>query len=221
MYSSFSHLCSQEFYQFAFYPKSTNNPTDSMRYIRLTLTTHLVASVLLGINPGVLALPAQTIVAQSNVEAVFQQGIDKLTAKDYQGAIEAFTNLLQQNPKDAEAYYNRGLAYAQLQQHEKAIADYSKVVELSPDYVEDYDNREIARAELEDYAGAIADYTQVLQRKPNDAEAYYNRGLSYAQLEGSEEKAIQDLQKAAELFTKAGQTADSEEALSVIRNLQQ
>jgi tetratricopeptide (TPR) repeat protein len=134
-------------------------------------------------------LPAQTIIAQADADAdtLFQQGSDKITAGDYQGAVEAFTQLLELNPKDAEAYYNRGLALAQLEQYEKAIAD----------------------------------YTEVLQRKPDDAEAYYNRGLSHAQLEGSEEEAIQDLQKAAELFTKAGQTAESQEALSIVKNLQQ
>lgn len=193
-----------------------------MHHIRRAIAILGITGLLVGLTPKVWAVPAQTVIAQTNNnEAIFQQGIDKLSAKDYQGAIELFTKALEANPKDAEAYYNRGVAYAQLKQYEKAIADYSKVLELNPEDVEAYDNRAIARAELEDYAGAIADYTQVLQRKPNDADAYYNRGLSYAQLEGSQEKAIADLQKAAELFATAGQKDDSEEALAVIQKLKQ
>jgi len=194
-----------------------------MHHLRRTITILGIASVLGGVTPQVLALPAQTIIAQADADAdtLFQQGSDKITAGDYQGAVEAFTQLLELNPKDAEAYYNRGLALAQLEQYEKAIADYSKALELNPDDVEAYDNRAFARSQQEDFPGAIADYTEVLQRKPDDAEAYYNRGLSHAQLEGSEEEAIQDLQKAAELFTKAGQTAESQEALSIVKNLQQ
>ena len=192
-----------------------------MNHIRSKIAILGIATILGGVTPQVLAMPAQTIVAQNDTEAIFEQGINKLSAKDYGGAIEAFTKVVQSNPKDAEAYYNRGVAYAQLKQYEKAIADYSKVIELSPDDMEAYENRALARAELEDYTGAIADYTQILQKKPDDAELYYNRGLSYAQLEGSEDNAIKDLQKAAELFAKAGKKADSEEALSVIRSLQQ
>ncbi len=190
-----------------------------MRYIRQTLTILGIVSALGVLAPEVLALPAQTVIAQTDAEALFQQGIDKISAGDYQGAIEALTKVLQSNPEDAEAYYNRGIALAQLEEYEKAIADYSKVLELSPDDAEAYDNRAIARAELEDYPGAIADYTQVIRRKPDDAEAYYNRGLSRAQLEDYD-AAIQDLQKAAELYTAQGQTAEAEEARSVAESLQ-
>jgi tetratricopeptide (TPR) repeat protein len=192
-----------------------------MPHLRRIITILGIATVLGGLTPQVLALPAQTIIAQADADTLFQQGSEKITAGDYQGAVEAFTKLLELNPKDGEAYYNRGLALAQLEQYEKAIADYGKVLELDPNDVEAYDNRAFARAQLEDYVGAIADYSQVLQRKADDAEAYYNRGLSHAQLEGSEEEAIKDLQKAAELFAKAGQTTESEEVLSIVKKLQQ
>lgn len=195
--------------------------SQSMYHVRHIITVIGIATIMGGVTPQVFALPAPTMIAQADADTLFQQGNDKITEGDYQGAVEAFTQLLQLNPKDGEAYYNRGLALAQLEEYEKAIADYSKVLELNPEDVEAYDNRALARAQLEDYVGAIADYSQVLKRQPDDAEAYYNRGLSHAQLEGSEEDAIKDLEKAAKLFAKAGQTEESKEALSIVEKLQQ
>ncbi|HBB33418.1 MAG TPA: hypothetical protein DC064_16845 [Cyanobacteria bacterium UBA9273] len=192
-----------------------------MYYLPRILTILGIFTVVGGATPQVLGLPAPTIMVQVDADTLFEQGNDKIRAEDYEGAVEAFTQVLKMNPQDAEAYYNRGLALAQLEEYEKAIADYSKVLELNPDDLEAYDNRALARARLQDYLGAIADYTQVLERKPDDAEAYYNRGLSHAQLEGSEQDAIKDLEKAAELFAKAGQTTESEEALSIVEKLQQ
>lgn len=190
-----------------------------MNYNGIAITILGMTSLLAVIPAEVRATPVSTLQAQGNNDQVFQQGIDKITAGDYRGAIEVFNRVLQSNPDDVEAYFNRALAYAQVEDYQKAIVDYSRVLRLTPNDPDALTNRALARAQLEDYEGAIADYTKVIEVSPNNADAYYNRGLSRAQID-DDPIAIQDLQRAAELYAKEGKTTESQESLSVIRTLQ-
>jgi regulator of sirC expression with transglutaminase-like and TPR domain len=66
----------------------------------------------------------------------------------------------------------------------------------------------------------VADYNSTLKINPNYAQAYGKRGLARYQL-GDKQGAINDLQKAAELFQQQGNTDLSQQALELIKKIQQ
>ena len=76
-----------------------------------------------------------------------------------------------------------------------------------------------ARADQGDLAGAIADYTQALTFDPQYANAYYNRGGAHA-TEGDKAGAVADFRKAADLYQQQGKTADYQDTLNRIKELQ-
>ena len=51
-------------------------------------------------------------------------------AKDYNAAIQQYTEAIKSNPNFAEAYFNRGLTYIYSGERSKGIADLSKAGEL-------------------------------------------------------------------------------------------
>ncbi|BAZ49068.1 TPR repeat-containing protein [Nostoc sp. NIES-4103] len=56
---------------------------------------------------------------------------------------------------------------------------------------------------------AIAEYTRAIELDPNYAEAYFYRGNTLA-LEGQPQKGIEDIQKAATIFTSRGELQKAE-----------
>lgn len=60
-------------------------------------------------------------------------GTEKYTRKDYKGAIAAYTQVLQLNPKNIDAYVSRGLIYEELRDYKSAVADYEQVNRISYD----------------------------------------------------------------------------------------
>ncbi len=65
------------------------------------------------------------------VEIYNNRGLKKLGLKDYEGAIQDFTEAIRLDPySDENLYYNRGLAKEELKDHEGAYKDYSKAKEI-------------------------------------------------------------------------------------------
>jgi len=80
-----------------------------------------------------------------------------------------------------------------------AIADYNKAIEIKPDFADAYFNRGQKFFKLEKYTLAIFDYNKAIEMKPDFALAYRSRGAVHS-LMGDMQKAIEDLEKAAQLF---------------------
>ncbi len=59
----------------------------------------------------------------------------------------------------------------------------------------------------------------MIRFNPNLAKAYSNRGSAYALL-GESQKGSADLQKAAALFQRQGRTAEAQQSLEFIKQLQ-
>lgn len=62
---------------------------------------------------------------ESNGDDLFDDG-------DYAAAINAYNDVLANDPRDVKSLYNRGRSYEELGQLEKAMADYEAVVEIDP-----------------------------------------------------------------------------------------
>ena len=118
--------------------------------------------------------------------------------KEYDKAIEHYTEALNLNPQLVTAYNNRGVAYNNKHDYDRAIKDYTQAIDLDSNHVSAYNNRGSAYNNKGDYDRAIEDYNKAIELKPNYASTYYNRGLAYNN-KGDYDRAIEDYNKAIEL----------------------
>jgi tetratricopeptide (TPR) repeat protein len=124
----------------------------------------------------------------------FNNGCDKVSRKDYNGAIADFSEALKRLPGFKQAYENRGVAKYYLQDFTGAIDDYSKALVIDPKDYNTYGRRGWANFYLRDYKGAIADFTEAIKGSQDNTSNYSIRGqIKY--LVKDYEGAIADLDK--------------------------
>lgn len=145
-------------------------------------------------------------------------GIAYYSIGDAQRAVEAFSQELSINPNEI-VYFRRGIARVTKQDNLGAIKDYTQAIKINPNRAEFYFERGVARAATADDLGAIEDYIQVINIEPKRAEAYENLGAVSFNT-GSKCFAINNLQKAAELYRQKGKQADYQRAVDVIKIIQ-
>jgi len=131
-------------------------------------------------------------------EECFVRGNVLLDEGDARGAIEAYTEALEQNPKLARAYNNRGLAYATLREYGFALADYDDCLALPEPFAEAYYNRGVARFRLGRKGEAVVDFTEAIKLNPQYARAFVGRGLVFS-AGGDRDSALADFRKALEI----------------------
>ncbi|MEH2195733.1 MAG: tetratricopeptide repeat protein [Nostoc sp.] len=144
------------------------------------------------------SLSISSINSQMNAENFFNRGNDKREKKDYQGAIEDYSQTIKINPNYVDAYNYRGVARSALGDNKGAIEDYNQAIKINPNYYKAYNNRGIARSALGDKNGAIEDYNQAIKINPNLDKAYNNRGLDRSAL-GDKNGAIEDYSQAIKI----------------------
>ena len=125
----------------------------------------------------------------------YNKGVDEIEARNYQGAIAAFSESIKLDPTDADAYYNRGYSYLVLEQFEESINDYNKAIELKSDFAYAYGNRCYAYYKLENHEQAIADCSKAIQLESKYGDFYIYRGNAKDDLE-MHEAAILDYNQA-------------------------
>lgn len=108
----------------------------------------------------------------------YNQGITKSELKDHDGAIIAFSKVIELDPNDVDAYYNRGYSKAELKDYRGAIADFNTVIRLDSNYIGAFYNRGLSKGQIGDYTGSIADFTKAIEFDPTDGGAFFNRGIS-------------------------------------------
>jgi tetratricopeptide (TPR) repeat protein len=69
------------------------------------------------------------------------QGDKHFEAKEYDEAIQCFTEAIRLKPENAEAYFNRGNVYKDKNDLDQAIKDYNEAIRLKPDYYAAHFNR--------------------------------------------------------------------------------
>ncbi len=131
-------------------------------------------------------------------QTLYQEGVNKYEAGNYEGAVEDFNQAIALDPQNALAYNKRGDAYYRLGDYEQAQADSSQAILLNPQDVNAYFDRGFAFYGLGKYKKAIADYNQAIKLNSKDAYAYYGRGLARAQSKDNK-GAIEDFSKAITL----------------------
>jgi tetratricopeptide (TPR) repeat protein len=152
--------------------------------------------------------------------AYYNRGVLYSRRQDYQRAIEDFTLSIKLDPSDSDAYTERGLVYIAIGENQSALQDFERAIQINPNHAEAYLNRGCAYAQMGNHLGALVAYSKVIMINSRDADAYYNRGRTYRIL-GTSQEALNDLKKAANLYKQDGKMADYQDALNIIREMQQ
>jgi Flp pilus assembly protein TadD len=74
---------------------------------------------------------AETTRAQAR--RAYEQGVQRIQARDYAGALQSLTQTIQLEPTLAVAYIARGSAYIGLRRYAEAATDYEYALRLAPD----------------------------------------------------------------------------------------
>ncbi len=93
-------------------------------------------------------------------------GTKAFTAKDFNKAIEHFTNAISENPSDHTLYSNRSACYYNLNQFTKALEDGEKCIEVKNDWDKGYQRRAMALHGLGKFDEALKDYEKGLELNP-------------------------------------------------------
>ncbi|NJN38842.1 MAG: tetratricopeptide repeat protein [Acaryochloridaceae cyanobacterium CSU_3_4] len=160
-----------------------------------------------------------------NAETLNSRGVARFKLGDPSNAITDFTEAIRLNPKSPFPYCNRGEAKLKLKDAEGAIADCTETIRLDPQSSFAYSARGKAKHSIKRYQAAIDDYTQALQinagwgNSDSPADTYYNRGSAKRELQDNL-GAIEDLQKAADLFQQEGNIQRLQATRTLLQNLQ-
>src|ERR1051326_3394539 len=173
------------------------------KYLFMKRISFLIFSLLLFIT---LRMSAQDTVKVSTLaglentaEKLYNSGIAKFSAKDYNGAITDFTQSISINPNFYKAYYNRGIVRIEMKNVQDGISDFDKAISLAHDSCVDcYFSRAQSRYSIGSKTQAAEDYGKVIQLNPSHAQAYYYRGGILFEL-GEYKSAIEDFDHAIKL----------------------
>jgi DNA-binding helix-hairpin-helix protein with protein kinase domain len=141
----------------------------------------------------------------------YKQGHAAYKVRDYEQAIENFSQAITQNPQHARARVNRGNARYNLKDYEGAMKDYSEALVINPQEVKALVNRGNARFMLAEYSNdpdreynqAIADFNRALRLDSKEVEAYIRRGVVMSQVAKYSGDSQKDYRRAIADFTKA------------------
>lgn len=119
-------------------------------------------------------------------------------------ALERYSKLVRQMPKDPRGYIGRGRALWRLQDHDGAIEAFDQAIALNPKEANAFNNRGLALEGKGELERARGDFDQAITLDPGSAAFRYNRAGLWTSL-NEPEKAVADYDKAIELNPKFAQ----------------
>ena len=111
-------------------------------------------------------------------EEIVLEHIDAENRRDYEAALQDFSQAVQLWPASADVWNERCWMRAIARQLQGALADCNEALRLDPDHLEARDSRAFTYMLLGQIDNAIADYDAVLGRDPQKPFSLYGRGLA-------------------------------------------
>ena len=118
-----------------------------------------------------------------------------MEAKQYDAAIEAFTDVIAKSPNDSKGLLYRAEAYRMNKQYDKAIADLNMAIKAGGESAATYLRRGFVYETMEEFDKAFNDYSRAISVQADHVFAYRNRGNLHIRT-GRYEAAITDLRQA-------------------------
>ena len=98
------------------------------------------------------------------------QGNNCFKTKDFQGAIDAYTQALGETPNDHTIMGNRSAAFYQLKKYEEALTDAEKCIEVQPDWSKGYQRKAMVLQATDKLDEAITQYQTGVEKDPANAQ---------------------------------------------------
>jgi tetratricopeptide (TPR) repeat protein len=136
----------------------------------------------------VLLLIAGLAAAAQGQEAnpAFETGCERMGHRDYDGAVESFTEVIAMDGKYTKAYFMRGQAFYQLKDYRRAIEDFTRSISLNAQDSDSYLWRGAAESRSGQDADAVDDYEKAIRLNP---QLIKNYDTGQAKSSGSSEGA--------------------------------
>ena len=106
----------------------------------------------------------------------YDNGCDKVSRKNFTGAIDDFSEAIKRDSGFIQAYENRGVAKFYIRDFRGAVGDYSKALEIDPDDYNTHGRRGWAEFNLQEYMEAISDFTKAMKGTKDDTHYHNIRG---------------------------------------------
>ncbi|MGC1393128.1 MAG: DnaJ domain-containing protein [Coleofasciculaceae cyanobacterium] len=133
----------------------------------------------------------------------YVRGVAKALNKDYQGAVEDYTQAIELNPQFVEAFLKRASTRYQLGDDRGTLKDCTQALQINPNLALAYYYQGRARYRLGYTQAALEAYSQTIRLEPDQAQAYYHRGIANHDLQELP-SAVEDLKQASALFGEQG-----------------
>ncbi|EXJ83645.1 stress-induced-phosphoprotein 1 [Capronia coronata CBS 617.96] len=104
-------------------------------------------------------------------DALKVEGNKAFAAKDFQTAVEKFSQAIELDPSNHVLYSNRSGAYASLREYQKALEDAQKTTKIKPDWAKGWGRKGAAQHGVGDLVGAKDSYEEALKLDPTNAQA--------------------------------------------------
>lgn len=130
-----------------------------------------------------------------HLNAYNNRGIARYYRKDWDGAIEDFTQIIRLNPVSDNAYHMRANARWEKGDLEGAIADFTQAIRLNPDDSGNYYNRGNVFKVKGDLDSSLKDYDEAIRLKPSFASAH-NARAHVRKIKGDLKGALADYTEA-------------------------
>lgn len=149
----------------------------------------------------------------------YNRGLEKAKQKDYTGAIEEFSQAIQENLYFTDAYIERGLAYYYSGATLQGVFDYNEAIKLDGENAKVYYFRALAKLDLKNLSGCLEDVEKAIQLKLNNGAVYDLLG-TVKRKQGNLSEAIANFKKATELYLAAKDKDNAQQCLEKIKQLQ-
>ncbi|MEE6512041.1 hypothetical protein FKM82_018932 [Ascaphus truei] len=109
--------------------------------------------------------------AQGRAEELKAQANEYFRVKDYDRAVQYYTQAIALSQDSAIYYGNRSLAYLRTECYGYALADASRAIQLDAKYIKGYYRRATSNMALGKFKAALKDYETVVKVRPQDRDA--------------------------------------------------
>jgi tetratricopeptide (TPR) repeat protein len=165
------------------------------------LSAALIVSLLAGAGVSVYLLRAMPAPPEPDADFALARGRIHLQRKEYQRALEVFSEVIQADPRHAIAHAERANAHMGLGQPDQAMADCITAMRLDPKLVKLFVQWAVPWINNGYYQYAVVSCTAVLQVNGRSAEAYHVRSHAHAMLR-QWDRAADDYARAMELLPR-------------------
>ena len=100
-------------------------------------------------------------------ETLYQQGCNLCREQNYQPALEAFNQAINQDRTYSQAWNGRANALSQLNRQAEAFASYSQAIALSPRYHQAWFNQGVLLKEMGAYGNALESFEKAIAINPD------------------------------------------------------